>query len=124
MYHETRTQGPLYDGQESVPENTKKAIHWLTLAAENGDAQSQCALGVHYVRGHGVKKDVRVGAQLYRCAATQNDEWACYLLGLCYRDGTGVKRNRRLAMHWFRIAADKGVKEGRRAIQKMKTDDF
>ena len=111
--------GRIYGGQERYPENPRKAVHWLTLAAEAGDAQSQCLLGVCYINGYGVKADAVVGAAWYRRAGAQGDEWAAYLLGLCYRDGTGVRRNRRLARHWFKKAALRKVKEAVAALKAL-----
>ncbi len=111
--------GRIYGGLEKYPEDEKEAFHWLKLAAEGGDAQSQCNLGVCYMNGNGVMRDEKIGMHWYRAAAKQGDDWASYLLGLCYRDGLGVKRNRRLARHWFNIAILKGVKEAARALRKM-----
>lgn len=75
--------GRIYGGQEKYPENHSKAFAWLKSAAEKGDAQSQCSLGVCYINGQGVECDEPTGVMWYRRAAQQGDEWACYLLGLC-----------------------------------------
>ncbi|MCA9028839.1 MAG: sel1 repeat family protein [Planctomycetaceae bacterium] len=113
--------GRIYGGEEDHRPNVKQAVHWYTLAAERGDSQSQCSLGVHYMNGDGVPRDPKVAANWYRQAALQNDEWACYLLGLCYRDGLGVRANRRWARHWLSRAKDAGVKKAHAALQSLET---
>ena len=58
-------------------------------------------------------RNLNWGAELYRAAAAQGDEWACYLLGLCYSDGIGVKLKQTLG----KALVDKG---GRRWSERGK----
>jgi TPR repeat protein len=47
---------------------------WFRKAAEQGDAFSQCRLGLMYENGDGVEKDEMHALDLYRKAAENEDE--------------------------------------------------
>jgi TPR repeat protein len=114
--------GRIYGGREALPEDPRRAVRWLSKAAEAGDAQSQCDLGIACFNGKGVPKDRRKAVSLYRAAAARKDEWATYLLGLCYRDGDGVRRNRAVARRWFERASTLGVPQARTALAKLESE--
>jgi uncharacterized protein len=40
-----------------VPQDYSEAVKWYRLAADQGDAQAQCNLGLMYAAGHGVPQD-------------------------------------------------------------------
>jgi TPR repeat protein len=48
------TAYPKHDACEIDPE---KAVQWYLLAAEHGNAGSQCNLAKHYLKGYGVEQD-------------------------------------------------------------------
>ena len=60
------------------------------MAAEQEDAQAQCALGNLYFTGNGVEQDRARAAELYTRAAEQGDVQALSCLAECYEAGCGV----------------------------------
>lgn len=47
-----------FKGSESVPKDYEVALHWWTIAAEQGDPEAMNGLGFMYACGMGVKKDI------------------------------------------------------------------
>ena len=64
--------------------------YWFRCAAEQGDANSQFNLGVYYLKGFGVEKDVAEAVRWFRKAAEQGDAVAQCNLGSCYLAGCGI----------------------------------
>ena len=54
--------------------DTSKAVEWFTKAAEQGDAQAQCNLGVCYEYGMSVEKNITKAIEWYTKATEQGDE--------------------------------------------------
>ncbi|KAJ8405286.1 hypothetical protein AAFF_G00322770 [Aldrovandia affinis] len=70
------SQEPLRDGQ--------KAVHYLRMAAENGDSLSGLYLGQCYEWGFGVQQSFRTAVELYKRAATAGNQQAQIILSaLC-----------------------------------------
>ena len=67
-----------------------RAVELYALAAEQEDAQAQCALGNLYFTGNGVEQDRARAAELYTRAAEQGDVQALSCLAECYEAGCGV----------------------------------
>jgi len=88
-------------------------IDALRKRAEQGDAQAQCNLGVHYYGGHVIPQDYAEAVKWYRLAAEQKDENAQHNLGVCYAKGHGVPRDYVMAYVWLNIAAASGDAKSR-----------
>ena len=58
------------------------AIYWVKKASESGSALGKAYLGVFYLKGQGVDKDVVLGESLLRDAHSQHNDWAMHNLGL------------------------------------------
>jgi len=71
----------------------QRSVLRLRLAAEQGDADAQLALGVLYVYGEGVPQDDAEAVKWYRLAAEQGNGPAQYNLGVMYYDGEGVPQD-------------------------------
>ncbi|HHY84274.1 MAG TPA: sel1 repeat family protein [Verrucomicrobia bacterium] len=69
---------------------TWQSFDELRKAAEEGDPEAQCYLGVCYYTGQGVPLDYQEAVKWYRRAAEQNDPVAQCYLGVCYLNGLGV----------------------------------
>ncbi len=65
----------------------------IRLAAEQGDAEAQYQLGLIYIEGKGVKKDLKAGAAWLQKAADQKHIEALKKLSWCYLYGKGVKQS-------------------------------
>jgi len=78
------------EGTGGAEKNYELARQWLTRAAELGDADAQCILGV----ANEEAGELRVAYEWYEKAAAQGDAVAEYNLGRCYKLGRGVELNR------------------------------
>ena len=78
------------------------------LAAEQGDARAQFALGLMYRDGRGVAQDDAEAVRWYRLAAEQGNADAQFNLGFMYVEGRGVLQNDAEAVRWWRPAAEQG----------------
>jgi len=62
---------------------------------------------------HGVQKDFKEAARLYRLAASQGNSDAQMNLGECYEDGQGVNKDLKEAVFFYRLAANQGNPQAR-----------
>ena len=85
-----------------------RVSEWYQLAADQGDAGAQTALGVIYANGLGLQKDPEKGLEWFRKAADQGYANAQNNLGTMYDRGDGVEQNYAEAIKWYRLAADQG----------------
>ncbi len=63
----------MYYHGRGVPEDAAEAVKWLRLAAEQGMAKAQFALGVMYVNGEGVPKSPVEAYAWFSVAAALGD---------------------------------------------------
>ena len=102
-----RRLGSIYLwGLGEVPKDLKKALKWLKLGAEQGDAAAQYNLAGMYGRGDGVPQDFKEAVKWYRPAAEQGLPEAQLNLGGMYYEGDGVSQNYVLAHMWWNLAAE------------------
>jgi hypothetical protein len=78
------------------------------LAADQGNALAQEALGLMYQRGNGVAQDYTKAMKWLRLAADQGNAYPQNNLGWMYENGKGVTQDYKEALKWFRLAADQG----------------
>lgn len=76
------------------------------MAAEQGDAESQCLLGECYYLGRGVEKDTARAMEWLEKAALQGNRDAQYNLGALYEEGVEADMDK--ASKWYRKAAEQG----------------
>lgn len=87
-----------------VKPQTSQALHWYTLAAEQGDDSGQLALGRLLSTGDGVKRDMKAAIYWTKRAINQGNSSAAHNLGTIYRD----LKKPRLAFHWYNRAVEMG----------------
>ena len=92
-------------------------IFSLRKAAEQGDANAQCNLGVCYEYGQGVDKDETEATKWYRKAAEQGNANAQFNLGVCYYYGRGIKRSLNNAAEWLKRSAEQGNRDSQYYIE-------
>jgi TPR repeat protein len=92
------------NANEAPPDAYQKRLK----AAETGNPESQCDLGLMYVKGDGVAKDPAMAVQWFTKAAQQGLARAQNNLGVIYEDGNGVVKDDGEAVKWFRAAAEQG----------------
>ena len=93
----------LYDAQFK-----SRDAEGLRKAADQGNAKAQGLLGLLYLHGTGVEKDIPQAVELLRKAADQGDARGQILLGSLYAQGTGVEQDLPQAIEYLRKAADQG----------------
>lgn len=86
-------------------DDLKQRADLLHQAADLGDANAQCKLGVAYRLGKGVEQDIASAVLWFGYAAVQGHKFGQYCLGLCYLHGQGVNRDHKEALSWFEKAA-------------------
>lgn len=102
---DTTTEQPEANAQ-STPETPLQKIHRL---AEEGNLESQLALGYMYLYGeNGVTSDYAKAFKYYEIAAAQNDKIALNNLGSLYFNGIGTEVNYVKAAELFAQAAKLG----------------
>ena len=71
-------------------------------------ARSMANLGVMYLLGEGVNKDVPRAVNLFKLAADRNDEVGLYLYGTALTEGINGAKNRNAGTAYIRKAAEMG----------------
>lgn len=94
-------------------------VNLLRPLADKGDAVAQTGLGLLYLSGIGVQKDLSEAAKLLRSASAKNNEIAEYELGTMYRDGRGVQKSEPDAERYFSAAANQGMPEAEFEMGKL-----
>ena len=84
------------------------ALREFRALAAIGDPRGENGLGVLYLRGHGLERNLERAVALFRSAAEKGLRAAEKNLGELYAEGVGVPRDDALASHWFGLAAAKG----------------
>ncbi len=98
-----------YDlGWRYFTENAEKAVNWWHLAAENGHAEAQWALGSMYADGLGIPQNYQEAVKWYKLSAHQGNASGLRLLGYMYREGNGVPQDFQRAYVWYSLSAAKG----------------
>ena len=98
--------GVLYMNGDGVPQDYKKAIQWLTLAANKSDVKAQYNLGFIY---ENYFKDIKKAIYWYEQASNLNMPDAQNSLANLYTDGliTG-KTEYKIALELYKKAVDQG----------------
>ena len=95
----------------------QQAAGWFRAAAFQGHHQALYRLGLCYLQGKGVARDVRQGAAFLRKAAAAEAD-AAFELGWCYYKGAGVAQDEDQALGWWRIALQMGHLGAQAAIEQ------
>jgi len=80
----------------------------LIQSAQNGDMDSQYALGLAYLSGEGVATNEKASTAWFRMAAEQGDRASQHNLALAHEIGTGVTVDQRAALEWYFKAVEQG----------------
>jgi TPR repeat protein len=91
--------------------NHAESAKWYTLAAEQGDRDSQSIIGRMYYDGSGVEQSYEKAAEWYTLAAEQGDVFSRRSLGAMYSEGRGVEQSYEETVKWYLLAARQGDAE-------------
>lgn len=89
-------------------------LETIRLRAEQGDAEAQNELGMMYVRGEGVNKQLFEASRWFRKAAEQGNARGQYHLALYWLNGERV--NRAEAVLWYKKAAEQGLSDAQNEL--------
>ncbi len=101
--------------------NIPKAIENFEVAANSGDSNAQCGLGIIY---HAFNIDMKYknydkARFWYEKAVEQGDEMAANNLAVMYADGLGVEKNIENAIYYYAISAEKGFANAQFALGQI-----
>ncbi len=109
----------MSSGTETVPvapnETLPTGVADLLPLAQKGNLDAQNRLGVLYVSGKGVPKDIPEGIKWLRSAADKGQHAAQLNMGMLYQEGVGVAKDYAEAAKWFQLSAaqnDAGAENG------------
>lgn len=90
-----------------IMENThaEEAVKYLQKAAKKRDVVGQFLLGISFLNGFGLKKDLKRGIKYIKLAADQGHAIAQVTFGKMLAAGTGVKKNPQEAFKYYELSA-------------------
>lgn len=104
---QTLEQADSLGAKPLKPSAVQQVLPAIRKAAENGNAEAQCNLGLMYAKGDGVPKSGEKALLWLSQSAEQNYTHAEFALGILYLTGDGIPRDVSEAAKWLRIAAKK-----------------
>jgi len=102
------TLGVLYERIKNYP----LAVHWLQIAANQGDPEAQYNFALMYIKGEGVPANPQEAFRWMARSAAQGIASAQARLGLMYATGSGVALDPIEAHKWHVLAARGGDEAG------------
>ena len=104
--------GTIFEsGNHGVAENKAEAMRWFSLAAAQGNENSQYNLGVILKKNEDYEEHQVEAVRLFRLLAPKGHKNAQTNLGFMLMKGQGVAKNYKEAENWFRLAAAQGSVE-------------
>jgi len=94
--------------QKSSAAPAQAGLTTLQTKAEQGDADAQFSLGLHYSSAEGEALDFAQAARWYRRAADQDHALAQFNLGVMFARGQGMLPDQAASADWMRKAAEGG----------------
>jgi TPR repeat protein len=104
---------------EGVAPDYINDVNWYRKAAEQGNANAQCKLGIMYAKGEGIGKDEKKAVEWYWKSAEQGNADAQYNLGFMYSKGRGIGKNDKKAVAWYKKSAEQGDAKAKRALARL-----
>ena len=98
----------LFSGEDGFPHDAKRAAELFQMAADRGNLDALCRLGLCYEEGEGVILNSRKAYNLYLEAAERGSSYGMFLVAMCYVDGVYVKEDMAQAAEWFLKGAEAG----------------
>lgn len=96
---------------QTKPQDYRDAVEFFRKADEMGCPEAAAYLGISYLYGHGVPRDVERARAISERAAAAGNELAEFTMGHIHKDGLGVPVDHATARSWYRRAAERGNAE-------------
>jgi len=115
----------LYEAGAGVTRSDRKAAEWYEKSAQyEKDMGARYQLGMMYLEGRGVEKNIRIAENWLMRSAEKGDAHACYQLGMMYYEGKDIVQDYSLALDWFGRAAAIGIPEKSRVLKEIFWDVY
>ena len=98
----------MYEEGTGTSVNKVAALGWLKRAAQSGDPQAQAVLAARLSKGVGMRKDEKLGFELYLTSAASGKPQSLYNVACAYFMGKPVPRDLAKAAYYFRQSAEAG----------------
>ena len=115
----------MYRLRGSIPEDSKEALEYYRLAAEQGNAKAQLKIALMYDQGKDLPQDYKEASRWYQLAAEQGHSGAQASLGLMYALGNGVPAAYVKAYVWLTLAEanDEDVWAAKKILERVLTEE-
>lgn len=100
--------------------NYAQALPLFAQASEMGNIKANCYIGLSYLNGTGVAKDVNKAFEQFSFAAERGDVTSKYWLVYCYENGLGTSKEMTKAVYWYQQAAKRTDHIGEPAREALK----
>lgn len=101
--------GVAYTEGKGVAQNVREAMHWYTLAFEQGNLAAHYNLGHLWIWSLKHTSDANADADWFKAQAENGDAPAQWVMGLCTEYGRGgTYRNPSEAVRYYRTGAEQG----------------
>ena len=97
-----------------------QALPLFAQASEMGHIKANRYIGLSYLNGRGVAKDVDKAFEQFSFAAERGDVTSKYWLGYCYENGLGTPKEMTKAVYWYQQEAKRTDHIGEPAREALK----
>lgn len=103
----------------TVLDTREKAADIYARAITNSDAEAQYLLGLLFIKGLYVVKNLDSAIFYLRKAAEKGYSKAQFVLGTLYYDGYGITKSDKKAIYWYKKAVFNGNEDAAKALEKL-----
>ncbi len=114
--------GEMYETGFGVKQDRKKAMQWITKAAEKGHEAANFQLLYWNIEKNGLTKTNKTKLEALKQKAANANAQAQYYYGKMYAHGVGVRKNDDKAIGWLNKAALVGVLEAEREMDAVREE--
>lgn len=104
--------GKMYRDGDGVEKDGKKAVEWLTKAAEQGSLNAHYLLGDIYASGNGVPLSYSKALEWFKFPLDQGDSDTQVYVGWLHENGYGVPKDNSKAIEYYALAVEQGHSTG------------
>ncbi len=104
--------GKMYRDGNGIEKDGKKAVEWLTKAAEQGSLNAHYLLGDIYASGNGVPLSYSKALEWFKFPLDQGDSDTQVYVGWLHENGYGVPKDNSKAIEYYALAVEQGHSTG------------
>jgi TPR repeat protein len=103
----------------SKEESKQGYLKWIGEAAKNGNADAMATIGLVFLKGDGVEKNVTRGIRYLEESAKMGLAEAQYAVGFSYAMGDNVRKDIPKAIEYLKLAAEQGNLEAKTLLESV-----